>query len=235
MGRKENGVSKKAFIIFELFLKFPCHPKFPSNFAPYFWNCLNNLIKDKKEGKYVTIICSTGETTQTAHNFFTRFLLPSRFKLSAVLQRHHWFRYELHGRLWSSCLSISGCRRIPEWVIDFPILDDCVMNLKKASFQHSFFKKKMRTSPTPKLSSWPFPSTTMLETTPSLKWQCSGRQSFLKLSRNTRKILLPTSPLHTWQRYILIFNRSICFLKALCIFLPLFLSDLFNRGLWRMR
>lgn len=84
-----------------------------------------------------------------------------------------------------------------------------VMSTKKSPFNTHHCFKQMRTTPTPRLSFWPSLSTTTPETTPSSKWRCSGRQSFLKLSKNTRKTHLPTSPLHTWQRYILIFNRLI--------------------------
>ncbi len=105
---------------------------------------------------------------------------------------------------------------------------------------------QMTTTPVLRLSSWPSPSTTILAATPSSKWLCSGRQSFLKLSRPTRKTLPPTSPLHTWQRYSKIccwpavtargVLKSLLFFYHLTILTPLnpFLLSVY-RGLWRMR
>lgn len=212
--RKHSSLLSYFFFNFSAILE-PI--QFLFNLVPCCWSCMTKTsiwLKIKNEGKHVTIICGTGETTPTAHNLFALILLPSLLKLSSVLQRCHWFRHELHGWLWSSRLPIPGCRRIPEWVNDYPIWDDCFMNSKKSllsKFFFLFFFKQMRTSPTPKLSSWPSPLTTMLEMTRSIKSHCSGRKNFLKLSRNTREILLPTSPLHTWQRYIWIFKKSMSY------------------------
>lgn len=88
----------------------------------------------------------------------------------------------------------------------------------------------MMTSPMLRLSSWPSPSTTTLATTPSSKWRCSGRKSFLKLSRTTRKTLPPNSLSHTCQRYskiccwpaVTAFSRAIlsCHLFLYALTLP---------------
>lgn len=44
-------------------------------------------------------------------------VLTSLPKLSPVLQGHHRFRYELHGRLRSAGFSLSGSRRLRGWVV----------------------------------------------------------------------------------------------------------------------